>query len=252
MINLGFYNHASTQTTATKESVKNIRSIYPDAPIFISLDGNSSLVYGIPYLRNIYNCEFAVNKEKLSYPPYDKQRVLEWLRRMYVGVLAMDCTHFMMVEDDCVLFNKLNIEDDWECVGHTIHHGNKIPPFILTEIERISGIKANVDYYGNGGGSIFKRKTFLNNFHKIYDYFNAWWCLYSIEFSPASGYMDCYMTLFYLLCGKQYTPNLRMKNIDPHNPEENYFSRTASYEEVKERYSQEFDLVHNWKGYYDR
>lgn len=248
METLGFINHISNHPYATQKVLDNIREFYPNAPIFLSVDGSCSDRYTFDqYINEDY--EWLFNNLKLGYPPYSKEQVLEWLKRMYIGVLKLNTKHFCMIEDDCIILNPITYDEDWECVGHVIPRGNKINPFILEEIERISKVKPKTDYYGNGGGSIFKIETFIDNYPKIIKYFEQWWSLYHIHFYPQCGYMDCYMTLFYMLCGKDYTPNPRLKNLDPHSEFEITLSKTNETNIIM-LYKNEYDMVHNWKAFY--
>lgn len=249
MPTLGFLNHVSTQPEATEIAYMSIREHHPDAPFFFSVDGVENWDnYSHPSLYE--NTEWLFNKEKLGYPPYNRFQIIEWLRRTYIAILKLDCDFVQMVEDDCLIINPIQIDPTWELAGHVITEGNKIDPFILTEIERISKVKPKTDYYGAGGGSIFKSSTFLENYHRITAYIKQWWGLYELKYFPQCGYMDCFLNLFYLLCGKDYLPNFKMKNLDPHNAEENIISRTYEKEQIEELYKNDFDIIHNWKRYY--
>lgn len=248
-MSLGFVNQVSNHPHATEISLDSVRMFYPDAPIFLSVDGGGDLQY-IEQNIGHPNVEWLFNTTKLGYPPYSKLQVLEWFKRLYIGVLKLNTDHFMMIEDDVIILNPIKYDSWVECLGHNITHGNKIPEFIMIEIQRISKQMAVTDYYGNGGGSIFKSSTFIENYHKITKYFNQWWYLYELNFHPPCGYMDCYMTLFYMLCGKPYTTNERMINLDPHTNHGRDIIAHYNISQITELYADEFDIVHGVKHYY--
>lgn len=243
---LGFINHVSNHFIATQTSIESVRAFYPDAPIFLSVDGS----YDVRFRNNQIADELLFNKHALGYPPYEKNQVLEWLKRMYIGVLKIGTDHFMMLEDDVIIVNPIQYDDYVECLGHNITHGNKIPDTIMRDLNRLGKYFHKTDYYGNGGGSIFKSSTFLENYRSITSYWDRWWNLYKVHFYPQCGYMDCYMTLFYMLAGKPYTPNTRMINIDPHDPEQVKLIKTASVACITELYKNDYDIVHGVKFYY--
>lgn len=249
-MSLGFVNQVSNYHKAASVAITQLRQFYKDVPIFLSIDGDCWDYYDLKY-KHRYNVEYLYNTKKLGYPPYDKEQVLEWLKRLYIGVLKLDTDHFMMLEDDVIILNPIQYNPSVECLGHNITHGNKIPYFIQEEIERISKRKLKTDFYGNGGGSIFKSSTFIENYHKITQYFDQWWYLYKMHFYPQSGYMDCFLSIFYLLCGQDYTVNTRMYNLDPHDPEETKLIRNATIEEITDLYKDQYDIVHGVKTYYD-
>lgn len=248
MHTLGFINHVSNQFIATHNVITNIREFYIDAPIFLSVDGKYDNRFRTTFIGTN---DILFNEINLGYPPYNKASILEWLKRMYIGVLKLNTNHFMMLEDDCVILNQIKFNENIECLGHVIDHGNKIHNSIIHEIENFSKKQPLIDYYGTGGGSIFKSSTFLNNYYRIIDYIDNHWTLYEDIYHPQCGYMDFYMVLFYMLCGKDYTPNIRLKNLDPHNAYENNISKNGTIDEIKKLYETDYDCVHNWKLFYN-
>lgn len=241
-MSLGFINHVSTQPIATGFCLNSIREFYPNSPVVFSVDGYENYQnYKLPQIYD--NIEWLYNTAKLGYPPYTKEQVLEWLLRTYICVLKLHTDYFMMVEDDLLILNHIEIDPSWECVGHVITHGNIIPSSFLPD-----GYQTN--YYGNGGGSIFKTETFLENYEKITDHFYAYWWKYERDFYPQCGYMDCFMTIYFMLCGKQYTPNTRMLNLDPHTVEGRQETFDMSPSILANKYKLKYDVIHNTKFYY--
>lgn len=241
---LGFINHASTQPRATFESYSSIREYYPDSPFFFSVDGDCEDLY-IPDIESyLYeNVEWLINEDRLTYPPYKKDQILEWLKRMYIGMLKLDTDHVMMVEDDCLILGPIQYPENVECFGHNITIGNDIHGTLLHEIESFARYTPKTTKYGAGGGSIFKCSTFFENYARVTQYIDKNWYLFEEYYWPQCGYMDCYLVLYYLLCGKDYTPNKRMINLWPAD-------HSTPPEELIKMYSGDIDIIHNWKFYY--
>ncbi len=237
---IGFINHVSTQPEATLECYKSIRRFYPDAPFFLSIDGLCKDNYQDWFLDQLSN------EIHLGYPPYSKDNVLEWLQRMFIGMVKLGTDHVCMVEDDMLVINTIQYPENVECFGHNITIGNYIHKSLLHEIESFSKQPINpLTQYGGGGGSIFKCSTFIDNYDKVTRYIDKNWSLFEEHYWPQCGYMDCYMVLYYLLCGREYTRNLRMINLWPAD-------YTSTPEQLIATYGDEIDIIHNWKKHYVR
>lgn len=240
MSTLSFFSTVYDNKKATEYSLRTVREFYPDAYYMLIGDGGSDHID----LAKKYNCDFYYNNIRLGYPEqpfgYKKEKVLEWLMRFYISCLKCNSDYIMMVEDDVVLLDKITIQDDWECVGHVITHGNKIPKPLLDACEKISGQKLKTDFYGSGGGSIFKVRTVLENFGTVYGFFNNNLDFIQESMYPTLGWLDCFTTFFFYLCGKSFTQNEKMYNIFP-------VSKTFDLNTLKGQY----EIVHGYKNYYE-
>ena len=148
-----------------------------------------------------------------------------------------------MMEDDVWIKKQITIEEDWEMVGHDIRIGNVIPGFIIDSIESFSGTKPLTDQYGCGGGSIFKVSTFLNNYDRVVEWFKENHDWFQIKYNPL-GYMDCYMVVYYFLCGKNYSVNPYM--TDTHHHQNNGYD----YDKFVNEQPEKIEIVNNYKKYY--
>jgi hypothetical protein len=240
MATIGFFNCVSTQPRATEESVKSIRQFHPDTFFMIACDAGPDYYD----LCKKYNIEYYHSQTNLSYPVqpfgYRKEKILEWLSRFYIACVKTNTTHLMMVEDDVVLVKPVTVEDDWEVAAHDTTKDNKFPDQFNEIIERFSGVKPHVTGYGAGGGAIFKVSTFLENYWQITEFIRNNADYIQDNIYPTMGWMDCYMTYFYLLSGKKYTNNPHLFNIWPTDKN---FDLTTVPEEIQ--------IVHNYKKYYD-
>lgn len=246
---LGFINHVSKYPHATGEMYRSLRKHHPNNPIIFNVDGkNNWYPYNEALEEDNGNAEFFFHKDSLGYPPYNTKQVLEFLKRTYISVLKLNTEYFCHLEDDCFILNELTVDPDWQIAGHVITHGNNIPVEIIMDIKNFNydvfghDIKLKTNYYGAGGGTIMKSKTFLDNYDDITTFIEKNWQLY-LNFYPPSGYLDCFMVLYYMLCGEEYTPNSNIYNIFPED-------NTSTEEELMEKYKDKYQLVHNWKRYY--
>lgn len=239
MATIGFFNCVSTQPKATEHSVQSIRNFHPDSFFMIACDAGPNYYT----LCKQYNIEYYHSQKNLSYPVqpygYRKEKMLEWLSRFYIACIKTDTTHLMMVEDDVVLVKPVTVEDDWEVSGHATTHANLFHPEFTKMIHEYSGVYPDVQGYGAGGGSIFKVKTFLDNYFGVVEFIDKNADYIQDNFYPTMGWMDCYMTYYYLLCGKKYTNNPYLFNIWP--TDKNYDINNVP---------SEIEIVHNYKNYY--
>lgn len=247
---LGFINHVSKYPDATAINYQSLRYHHPNDPVIFNIDGKEHWYpYNEALLDEYGNTEFIFHKNSLGYPPYTTEKVLEFLKRIYISVLKLNTDYFCHLEDDCYILNELTVNPEWEIAGHVITHGNNIPIEVIRDIEYYldaqffdRNIKLKTNYYGAGGGTIMKSKTFLDNYDHVTTFIEKNWKEYLNFYSP-SGYLDCFMVLYYMLCGKEYTPNPNIYNIFPED-------RTSTMEELVEKYKDKYQLVHNWKKYY--
>lgn len=246
---LGFYNHVSTQVNATRACMDSLRKIYPNNPVILSIDGNQYLEEFHKIAKD-YNCDLAENRHILGYPPYDAYTVRQWLNRFLFGVLRLKTDHVAMIEDDMLFNFEMPYDENVEYFGHSNPPiPNTIPEIVRQKIRDFSGVDLKTDYYSCGGGSIFKAQTFIENYYLITNHLINEWDFYVEHFYPQIGYMDCFLAIFYMLCGKEYTPNLNLYNLDPHE----YYNNRISYfwpSGIMKEGFQKYAWIHNYKYNY--
>lgn len=245
---LGFYHQLGVQPDATRECLKSLREIYPDSPVYLSTDGMQNYAE-FHEIALEHNCEIMCNRTPLGYPPYDAYSVRRWMNRLLSGMLRLGTSHVAMIEDDILFNREMHYLEELDCLGHVIPHGNKIPEVVLNDIEKFSGKRPNADYYGAGGGSIFGTKVFIENYWNVTNHLINNWEFYKSNYWPQVGYADCYMVLFYMLCGKDFYQNPNLFNFDPHNPIQNHISKNSPPSLVKQNFG-EHAWIHNYKFHY--
>jgi len=229
----GFYEEASI------EVIKSIRKFYPENTIVISSDSGPNY-YDV---SKEYNCNFQYYDYHIGYSvkPYGltKYKALEFLKRFYVACLLSKETHIMCAEDDITLLGKVHIEDSWELYAHPVT--NWVPEFLLDFCKQVSGVYPSRPYYGAGGGTIFKVDTFIQNYFFIVNIFEQHYEEIQKHY-PTFGYYDCFLTIFYFLCGKEYVINNGIFEIKPFN--KNFDLSTVD--------SAKYPIVHLYKNHYPK
>jgi len=215
---LGFYSYVYDKPNATRACLESIRNIYPDHPIVISCDNGHDFTDLCKEKKIIYHHY----KNRIGYPStdagYNKTQLIEWLDRMYRAVNLLNTDFFMMVEDDIKILKAVTLKAEWECVGQLRMYEGQVPPMppeFLNIIHTFSGVIPAHNYYTTGGGSIFKTDTFLKNYFHVRHFLMQNFDYIQQNIYKTIGWMDCMMTVFYLLCGKPLTENDKLYNNFP-------------------------------------
>jgi hypothetical protein len=215
---LGFYNHVNTKPKATRGCLESVRKIYPDNPIVISCDNGFDFTDMCKELNVLYHHNTTTIGYSTTEWGWNKNQIIEWLDRMYRGVTLLNTEFFMMLEDDIILMKPVTLQPEWECVGQMrLYEGQvpQMPPEFLNIIHTFSGVKPIHDYYTTGGGSIFKTKTFVENYFHVRHFIKTNFDFIQQHIYKTIGWMDCMMCVFYMLCGKTLVQNDKLYNNFP-------------------------------------
>lgn len=244
MGDISFIHLASAgKKVSTEHIALNIRKHHPSAYYFLGSDGVEDLMQ----IACRYNCEYRYYTDRLGYPDgvrgYDVERLLKWLERFRTACLNTTSSHIMMTEDDVWLTKPVTVHDDWEMACHYVPYGNVIPEGVIDMIERFSGKRPLTNYYGGGGGSIYKVSTFLENYDRVTTFFKEQTTYIQDNLYPTIGWMDCYMVIYYMLCGKDYTINPYMTDTHHHQP-------GFDFDKFVNEQPESIEIVNNYKKYY--
>ena len=240
MATISFMHLATAgKSKATDAIIANIRKYYPHSYYFLGSDGIDDL----SEIANKYKCDYKFYENRLGYPSYDSKKVIEWLHRFKYACEQCETSHIMMVEDDVWIKKPLTIDDNWQMVGYDVKIGNIIPSNIIKSIGTFSGKEPLTNQYGLGGGSIFKVRTFLDNFNLVLEWFTTEYDTFQKEYNPL-GYMDCYMLVYYFLCGQDYKPNPYYTDSH-HHTNDGY-----DYDEFVNNQPEHIEIINNYKKYY--
>jgi hypothetical protein len=208
---LSFALFGSNQLKAADFVLTNIRQHYPLAYCVIISDAGADY----SAVSKKHNTEYFHFQRKLGYPRepfgYRKSGVIEFFDRIYLACCRAGTSHIMYTEEDVVVLKKIQIDPDAELLGYKTQYpdGSKFPNGFPEEFRRMiydfSGRIPESLGYGAQGGCILKVSTYLENYHKIrefteknLDYIQD--CVY-----PTAGWIDCFISWFYLLAGKPQT-----------------------------------------------
>lgn len=225
------FHHVFDNLKATEEAVKSFRYYHPDSPYFL-LGDNGKDHYEI---CKKYNCNFFYFNEHLGYPPFNKFGIIEWLSRVFLACAKSNTSHIVLMEDDVHIVNKIDFSIDWEIAGISSHWNESIHPNILEKITSHSNKRPLQQWYGGGGGSILKTKTFLENYYKFVNFYFENFD-YFFNYQKILGWTDYTLTLMYFFSGKDYSINSRLYELKGEFNEE----------ELKK----DFDILHHYKKYY--
>lgn len=225
------FHHVFDNLNATEEAVRSFREHHPDSPYFLLGDN------GVDHYEicKKYNCNFFLFKDHLGYPPFNRFGILEWLSRVFLACAKSNTSHMILMEDDVHILNKINFSPDWELAGVSSTCNEHFHPIILEKV--ISNSKKNpLQYwYGGGGGSLLKTKTFLENYFKFINFYYENF-EYFYNYQKILGWTDFTLTLFYFFSGKDYTVNPRLYEI----------RGECNETELKNN----FDILHHYKKHY--
>ena len=240
MTDISFCHLASAgKMLSTQKTVENVRKYYPDAYYLLGSDAADDL-YDIAVENK---CDYHHFADKVGYPSYNLEKLLLWFERFRAACIKCNTSHIMMMEDDVWIRKQLTLEDDWELAGQNVTEGNIIPQNIVDSIVQFSGEQPNSVQYGFGGGSIFKVSTFLDNYDRVIEWFKSNHDTFQQQYSPL-GFMDCYMMVYYLLCGKKTSVNTHLTDTHHHTND------GWDYDEFVNQQPYNIEIVNNYKKYY--
>lgn len=232
-MNIGAFHQAYRNKKATENVIKNFRLHYPNNPYFLFSDNGLDFID----IANEYNCFYEFCDYQIGYNKYTgfgKKGSFEWLKRFNKACIKLNTEYVIMLEDDVLIQNDIYIPEKTEFYGLSVP-GNKIPQeFIEYFTNKYSSIFYN-DWYGSGGGSVFRSKTFIDNYEKIIKIFEEEYDHITSNLNVNFGWVDFFMTTFYYMCGKEYTINPFLTETTKNsNWKNSYFSIVHHYKELYE------------------
>lgn len=247
MASISFAHFSSTgKRVSTNFIIQQIRKLYPDTYYFLASDA----VDDHSDLAEKYNLDFHLFPNKIGYPSdskgYTGFGVAEWLMRLKTACNNTDTSHIMMVEDDVLVIKPITVYDDWEIAAHELNpdgKGNAMSYEVMEIIKVFSGKKPKTYQYGAAGGTIFNVRTFLDNYENVSNFFLEHTDVISNNFYPQIGWIDCFMTVYYMLCGKDYSVNTHVADTHHHKPDFDYDNFVKNVPNNKE-------IINNYKKFY--
>jgi hypothetical protein len=242
MTSISFLHLASAgKKLSTEKMVQQVRKHHSSPQTYYMV--GSDAADDLSDIATRFTCHYKLYNTKLGYPSYDSSKTIEWLSRFRQACLECRTSHIMMMEDDVWIKKPITVEDEWEMAGHDIRIGNIIPDFIIDSIQEFSGKRPLTNQYGCGGGSIFKVSTFLDNYDRVIAWFEENHDAFHQQYTPL-GFMDCFMVVYYMLCGKNYLANPYMTDTH-HHTNDGY-----DYDGFVNNQPENIEIVNNYKKYY--
>ena len=242
-MSISFFHVASKYDEATEVIVENARKHHPDSYYFLGVDGTDK---SYKEVAEKYNCDYVPYAKKLGPPVYPNgwnlEGTLEFLKRFYDSCSRSNSSHIVMMEDDVLIMKPVTVEQEWEHAAADTKIGNVIPEFVHDLIEQHCGKRPTFKQYGSGGGAIFKVSTFLENYDRNIEWFKKHFDDIQKQY-PTIGYVDCFMDVYYFLCGKDYTANPHRADTHNHQP-------GFDYELFIDNLPEEIEILNNYKKYY--
>lgn len=227
---------------SSNEAVKSFRKFNPTSKYVLICDGGSD--YSDVAQTN--QCEYIHCDFNLGYPHtvygFRKSHILEYMRRVHAAVSLCTATHIITMEDDVRVISPIVIGESDEMLVTINGINNIIHPDVLKRVidnDRSVGNRDN--YYALGGGSIFRRSTFINHYEEfmrfIEIHFDDFQAIY-----PTVGWTDCMMSLLFLFAGKNHKINQFLYELNP--------SERNNYDGIEDRFKDRYSVLHHFKKNY--
>lgn len=237
---ISFFHIAAYEEPA-KVVVENVRKHHPNNFYFFGADTD----HDFSEFAKSNNCDymkFAPIGPPIYPQGWNLDKSLQFLNRFHTACQMTDTSHIIMMEDDVLILKPITIDPNWEHACADTKIGNVIPEEVHDLIEEHCGKRPTFKQYGAGGGSIFKVKTFLDHYDTNIQWFKKYFDEIQ-EYYPTIGYLDCFMNVYYFLCGKDYSVNHR--RADTHNHRQGF-----DYESFISKLPENTEILNNYKKYY--
>lgn len=196
-----------------------------------------------------YGCVYIHSPIHIGYPQsnygFRLTQILEYLSRFNAAVSLCKSSHVMIMEDDVHIINDVKVSDEDEMLVTKNCLQNYIHPSILDLFRRISGCENIDNYYGMGGGSIFKRKTFFEAYPMFRNFielnFEALQKIY-----PTIGWTDCIVSLSMMALGKRHKVNPQLHELGVWGSDHS----GRNYDGIEDKFRNEYSILHHYKKYY--
>lgn len=238
MITLGFFFSCYNEKNAIDNSIKELRTHYPNSPIYLVSDGGIDF----SYLTNIYNNIFVSLEEDTMSDTFKitdtnfkesihqtsiKKCALAIIDRLKRAIEYCNTDYIVMMDPDALVRGKLNIPSGAKLLGSRVNRG--FPQGLKNILSSIDGAKV-IDCWG-ATPAIFESKSFTVAASKFTeDILDR----LSLEFYALYAH-DVLLPILFSLIGEEevFNPDITECNRDP-------FWRNNNK-----------PLVHQYKEFYD-
>lgn len=227
---------------SSDEAIKSFRKFNPVSKYVLICDGG--LDYSDVAKEN--QCEYIHRDVNLGYPHtiygFRKRDTVEYMGRVYAAVSLCTGSHIITMEDDVRIISPINIDESDEMLVTINGINNVIHPEVLRQvINNNRSIGKRDNYYALGGGSIFRRSTFLNYYEEFMQFIELHFDNFQLIY-PTVGWTDCMMSLLFLFAGKNHTINELLYELNP--------SERNNYESLENKFRDRYSILHHFKKSY--
>lgn len=213
---LGFFyqaGHIDNNMLATYTALKQLRKIYPDAPVAFFEDNSNNLKdiaekFNCDYTKIPFNPEYAYKRMLIS----DRKTGLLFLKRVYDSCITTlkECEWVMIFEDDVWLQSEIKYFPTLD-FGGNFGHGYQTPMyeylknrFGVTDNSRsYNSPLGQLEGYGICGGGVFKREAYLEAYSRVNEI--DWDYLETLD-NRITMYGDAILSFIMLHAGFRYQP----------------------------------------------
>lgn len=241
-MNLDAIHFVFKNKIASAEAIRSFRIFNPESKYVVICDGGSD--YSDVCLR--HGCEYLHCKLNLGYPHtvygHRKSNIMEYMKRVHAAVSLCTASHIVTMEDDVRIISEIKVTDSDEMLVTKNGLGNRIHPDVIRIIAENSDSGLLRDnYYAMGGGSIFRRETFVDSYEKFMEFIDHKFDIMQSIY-PTIGWTDCMMSLLFLFAGKSHTINHRLHELNPLGGED--------YDGLEEGLRDQYSILHHFKRNY--
>ncbi len=230
---------------ASDMAIRSFRQFNPAATYVVIGDGGDDF-YDVCAK---HGCIYLHSPVHIGYPEiphgFRKPKMLEYLRRFHAAVSLCTASHVVIMEDDVCVINHVSVSEEDEMLVNENAYENPIHPLVLKVLAVASGNPDLDSFYGMGGGSIFKRKTFLAAYPGFLQLLEA-----NFEamqgFYPAIGWTDCIISLAMMFAGKKHSISRQIHELGRWGQDHS----GRNYDGIEEKLRSKHAILHHYKKFY--
>jgi hypothetical protein len=193
MNEISAYMQCFSNKRAVFECLKSFRKYYPSVAITLVSDGGDDF----NEIKQKFNLIYKYSNQNIL--PQGKMcgidGVEEYFKRIYEHCISVNSEWVVILEEDVITLRNINYFPTTECAGPRL---NSYSPELTNFLIKNYGDKQYG--YGMCGGSIFKRKSFIDAFNKFLDLKSC------VQYdNRITGWSDIPLTLIFHLAGLDYS-----------------------------------------------
>ena len=232
-------------TVAAEKAIESFRKFNPNSTYIVICDGGEDH----SLICKKYNCEYIHSDRHIGYPqiPYGFyfSELKEYLDRFNAAVSLCKNDHIIIMEDDVHIINNIivNSEDEMLVTKNCLQ--NYIHPSIVYFLSSLARMPID-NFYGMGGGSIFKKQSFEIAYKKIRP-------IIDLNFEemqkiyPTIGWSDCIISFIMMGIGKRHKVNPQLHEMTSWGQD----YTKINYDIVPQLYDEGISILHHYKKYYN-